>query len=134
MSDLVGSVTDMADYAGATPSADAWFAGGEGVGYDPKARAIVAAQSAPLNIFLRREGALAHAVCFLPGLDLPVQSTTLVAFDFSSQVVLEHLRRRPERTARVEPAGGPDLRRDFNLNSGAFSSGHSPPLVQTPVY
>jgi hypothetical protein len=40
MSDLVGSVTDMADYAGATPSAEAWFAGGERVGYDPKARAI----------------------------------------------------------------------------------------------
>ena len=67
MSDLVGSVTDMADYAGATPSAEAWFAGGERVGYDPKARAIVAAQNAHLNIFLRREGDLAHAVCFLPG-------------------------------------------------------------------
>jgi pimeloyl-ACP methyl ester carboxylesterase len=136
MSDLVGSVTDMADYAGSTP-AQAWFAGGERVGYDPKARAIVAAQNAPLNIFLRGEGDLAHAVCFLPGFpdgsfgwakvrphlpdaaempklfveyagmgdsdkpkdyaystaertdlveaiwrDLPVQSTTLVAFDF----------------------------------------------------
>jgi hypothetical protein len=46
MSDLVGSVTEMADYAGATPSAQAWFAGGERVGYDPKARAIVAAQNA----------------------------------------------------------------------------------------
>ena len=26
-----------------TPSAQAWFAGGERVGYDPKARAVVAA-------------------------------------------------------------------------------------------
>ena len=30
--------------------------------------------------------------------DFGVQSTTLVAFDFSSLVVLEHLRRRLERT------------------------------------
>ena len=30
-----------------TPSAQAWFAGGERVGYDPKARAVVAAQGAP---------------------------------------------------------------------------------------
>ena len=50
-----------------TPSAQAWFAGGERVRYDPKARAIVAAQDAPLKIFLRREGELAHAVSFLPG-------------------------------------------------------------------
>jgi hypothetical protein len=49
------------------PSAQAWFAGGERVGYDPKARAIVAAQDAPLKIFLRWEGDLAHAVSFLPG-------------------------------------------------------------------
>jgi hypothetical protein len=33
MSDLVGSVTDMADYARSTPAAQAWFAGGERVGY-----------------------------------------------------------------------------------------------------
>ena len=45
-----------------TPSAQAWFAGGERVGYDPKARAIVAAQDPPLKILLRREGELAHAV------------------------------------------------------------------------
>jgi hypothetical protein len=56
MPDLVSAVTDMAVYAG--PSAQAWFAGGERVGYDPRARAIVAAQDAPLNIFLRREGDL----------------------------------------------------------------------------
>lgn len=36
--------------------------------------------------------------------DLSVQSTTLVAFDFSSLVVLEHLRRRLERLQRGEPA------------------------------
>jgi hypothetical protein len=42
-------VTDMADYAGPTPSAQAWFARGERIGYDPKARAIVAAQGAPLK-------------------------------------------------------------------------------------
>ena len=141
MLDLDSAVTDTAVYAGPTPSAQAWFAGGERIGYDPKARAIVAAQEAPLKIFLRREGDLAHAVAFLPGYpdgsfgwakvrrhlpnaaempklfvdyvgmgdsdkpkdyaystaertdlveaiwrDLSVQSTTLVAFDFSSIV------------------------------------------------
>jgi pimeloyl-ACP methyl ester carboxylesterase len=188
MSDLVGSVTDMADYAGSTPAVQAWFAGGERVGYDPKARAIVAAQNAPLNIFLRREGDLAHAVCFLPGFpdgsfgwakvrphlpnaaempklfieyagmgdsdkpkdyaystaertdlveaiwrDLPVQSTTLVAFDFSSLVVLEHLRRRLERTERGEPVGGPDIRGVFIFNGGLFTDGHSHPWFTTPI-
>ena len=67
MLDLVSAVTDTADDAGPTPSAQAWFACGERVGYDRKARAIVAAQGAPLKIFLRREGDLAHAVSFLPG-------------------------------------------------------------------
>jgi pimeloyl-ACP methyl ester carboxylesterase len=188
MSDLVGSVTGVADYAGSTPSAQAWFAGGERVGYDPKARAIVAAQNAPLNIFLRREGDLAHAVCFLPGFpdgsfgwakvrphlpnaaempklfveyvgmgdsdkpkdypystaertdlveamwrDLPVQSTTLVAFDFSSLVVLEHLRRRLERTERGEPVGGPEIRGVFIFNGGLFTDGHSHPWYTTPI-
>jgi hypothetical protein len=47
MPDLVDAVTDMAVYAG--PSAQSWFAGGERVGYDPKARAIVATQDAPLD-------------------------------------------------------------------------------------
>jgi pimeloyl-ACP methyl ester carboxylesterase len=188
MSDLVGSVTDTADYAGATPSAQAWFAGGERVGYDPKARAIAAAQNAHLNIFLRREGDLAHAVSFLPGFpdgsfgwakvrphlpnavempklfveyvgmgdsdkpkdfaystaertdlveaiwrDLSVQSTTLVAFDFSSLVVLEHLRRRLERTERGEPEGGPDIRGVFIFNGGLFTDGHSHPWYTTPI-
>jgi hypothetical protein len=50
-----------------TPSIEAWFAGGERFGYDPKAAAIVA--SAPLKVFLKREGDLAHAVSFLPQLD-----------------------------------------------------------------
>jgi hypothetical protein len=49
------------------PSAQAWFAGGERVSYDPKARAIVGAQGAPLNVFLKLEGDLTHAVSFLPG-------------------------------------------------------------------
>src|SRR5579871_1878646 len=121
------------------PNTQAWFAGGEHVGYDPKARAMVATEDAPLRIFMRREGMLAQAVSFLPGFpdgsfgwakvrphlpdaaempklfldyvgmgdsdkpkdyaystaertdlveaiwgDLSVQSTTLVAFDFSS--------------------------------------------------
>jgi pimeloyl-ACP methyl ester carboxylesterase len=132
-------------FRGQTASAQAWFAGGERVGYDPKARAIVPARDAPLKIFLSREGDLAQAVCFLPGFpdgafgcakvrwhlpnavempklfvdyvgmgdsdkprdyaysaaertdlleaiwrDLAVQSTTLVGFDFSSLVILEH--------------------------------------------
>src|SRR5262249_37785795 len=49
------------------PSAQAWFAGGERLGYDPKARAVVSERSAPLGVFLRREGDLTHAVSFLPG-------------------------------------------------------------------
>ena len=124
------------------PSTQAWFAGGERVGYDPKAHARVATEDAPRRIFMRREGILAQAVSFLPGFpdgsfgwakvrphlpntaevpklfldyvgmsdsdkpkdyaystperadlveaiwrDLSVQSTTLVAFDFSSLVV-----------------------------------------------
>src|ERR1700747_1715162 len=42
--------------------------------------------------------------------DLGVRSTTLVAFDFSSLVVLEHLRRRLERSDRGEAPDGPDIR------------------------
>jgi len=165
-----------------------WFAAGEHLGYDPKARAIVAAQDAPLKIFASREGNLAHAVTFLPGFpdgsfgwakvrphlpnaaempklfvdyvgmgdsdkpkdyaystaertdlveaiwkDLSVRSTTLVAFDFSSLVILEHLRRRLERSARGEPVGGPDIRGVFIFNGGLFTDGHSHPWYTTPM-
>jgi pimeloyl-ACP methyl ester carboxylesterase len=65
MPDRFGAASDTAVYAGA--SAQAWFAGGEHVGYDPRAQAIVGAEGAPLKIFLRREGELAHAVTFMPG-------------------------------------------------------------------
>src|ERR1700747_1557861 len=170
------------------PSAQAWFAGGERVGYDPKARAILGAQGAPLNVFLKLEGDLTHAVSFLPGFpdgsfgwakvlphlpnaaempklfveyvgmgnsDKPkdyvyataertdlveaiwrnfgVQSTTLVAFDFSSLVVLEHLRRRLERSERGEPAVCPQIRGVFILKGGLFTAGHSPPWFTTPI-
>jgi pimeloyl-ACP methyl ester carboxylesterase len=163
------------------PSAQAWFAGGERVGYDPRTCAV-ATPDAPLKIFLKREGALAHAVSLLPGYpdgsfgwakvsrrlpdagempklfveyagmgdsdkpkDYPystaertdlvealwrafgVQSTTLVAFDFSSLVVLEHLRRRLERAERGDPVGGPAIRGVFIFNGGLFTDGHSHP-------
>ena len=172
---------------GGTPSAQAWFAGGERLGYDPEARAITAL-AAPLNIFLRRDGDPAHALTFLPGYpdgslgwakvlphlpkaaemaklfveyvgmgdsDKPqnhaystaertdvveaiwrgftVQSTTLVAFDFSSLVVLEHLRRRLERCERGERAGGPEIRGVFIFNGGLFTDGHSHPWFTTPI-
>jgi pimeloyl-ACP methyl ester carboxylesterase len=174
-----------AQIIGGAPSAQAWFAGGERLGYDPKAHALVAVQGAPLKIFLRREGDLAHAMSLLPGYpdgsfgwakvlphlpnaadmpkllveyvgmgdsdkpknyaystaertdlveaiwrDLSVQSTALVAFDFSSLVVLEHLRRRLERG---EPAGGPEIRGVFIFNGGFFSDGHSHPWFTTPI-
>ena len=53
--------------------------------------------------------------------ELDVQSTTLVAFDFSSLVVLELLRRRLERSEQGEPAGGPDVRGVFIVNGGLFT-------------
>lgn len=170
------------------PSAQVWFAGGERVGYDPNARAIVQTPGAPLSVFLRREGDLAHAVSFLPGFpdgsfgwakvlpflpsavempklfldyvgmgdsdkpqdyaystaertdlveavwrDFGVTSTTLVAFDFSSLVILEHLRRRLERSDRGEPAGGPDIRGVFIFNGGLFTDGHTHPWYTTPM-
>jgi pimeloyl-ACP methyl ester carboxylesterase len=188
MPDLIGALTDTTVHAGATPSAQGWFTGGERVGYDPRARAILAAQNAPLKIFLRREGDLSQAVSFLPGFpdgsfgwakvrphlpnaaempklfveyvgmgdsDKPkdyaystaeradlveaiwqhlyVESTTLVAFDFSSLVVLELLRRRLERSERGEPLGGPRIRGVFTFNGGLFTDGHSHPWFTTPV-
>ena len=44
--------------------------------------------------------------------NLGVRTTTLIAFDFSSLVVLEHLRRRLER---AEATGGPEISRRFHL-------------------
>ena len=180
--------TEMAVLPHPTRTAQGWFAGGERVGYDPRTRAIVGVEGAPLKIFLRREGDLAHAVSFLPGFpdgsfgwakaqphlpnaaempklfveylgmgdsdkpkdyaystaertdlveaiwrDLSVRSTTLVAFDFSSLVVLEHLRRRLERLEKGEPVGGPDIRGVFIFNGGLFTDGHTHPWYTTPV-
>jgi pimeloyl-ACP methyl ester carboxylesterase len=65
--------------------------------------------------------------------DLSVRSTTLVAFDFSSLVVLEHLQRRLERAERCEPTGGPDIRGVFIFNDGLFTDGHSHPWYTTPI-
>ena len=170
-----------------TPSAQAWFAGGERVGYDPRTRAVTTPE-APLKIFLKREGDPAHAVSFLPGYPdgsfgwaqvsphlpnavkmpklfveyvgmgdgdkpkdhvystaertdlvealwraLNVQTTTLVAFDFSSLVVLEHLQRRLERADRGDPVGGPAIRGVFIFNGGLFTDGHSHPWFTTPI-
>jgi pimeloyl-ACP methyl ester carboxylesterase len=185
---MLDLVTDTAVYAGPTPSAQTWFEGGERVGYDPKVRAIVAVQDAPLKIFVRREGDLAHTISFLPGFpdgsfgwakvrphlpnaaempklfveyvgmgdsdkpkdyaystaeradlieaiwrDFGVQSTTLVAFDFSSLVVLEHLRRRLERLERGISEGGPEIRGVFIFNGGLFPDVHSHPWFTTPI-
>jgi pimeloyl-ACP methyl ester carboxylesterase len=169
-------------------STQAWFAGGERIGYDPNTRAIDRGASAPLKIFSRTVGDVSHAVSFMPGYpdgsfgwakvlphlpdaasmpklffdyvgmgdsdkpkdyaystaertdlieamwrEFAVQSTTLVAFDFSTLVVLEHLRRRLERSARGEPPGGPDIRGVFMFNGGLFTDGHSHPWFTTPV-
>ena len=65
--------------------------------------------------------------------DLSVKSTTLVAFDFSSLVVLEHLRRLLERSNRGEPAGGPEIRGVFTFNGGLFTDCHSHPGYTTPM-
>jgi hypothetical protein len=72
MSDFVEAVAGPIAYGGLISSheawsAQAWFAGGERVGYDPRSRAIVASEDAPPRIFLRREEDPAHAVSFLPG-------------------------------------------------------------------
>jgi pimeloyl-ACP methyl ester carboxylesterase len=62
---------------------------------------------------------------------LGVQSTTMVAFDFSSLVVLELLRRRLERSERDESASGPDIRGVLIFNGGLFTDGHSHPWYTT---
>jgi pimeloyl-ACP methyl ester carboxylesterase len=181
-------VTDGGADAWRAATDEAWFAGGERVGYDPMARAIVATLAAPLKVFLRREGDVAHATSFLPGFpdgsfgwakvrpylpdaatmpklfveyvgmgdsdkpkdyaystaeradlveaiwrELSVESTTLVAFDFSSLVVLELLRRRIERVEQGEPVAGPKIRGVFIFNGGLFTDGHSHPWFTTPL-
>jgi pimeloyl-ACP methyl ester carboxylesterase len=65
--------------------------------------------------------------------DLGVRATTLIAFDFSSLVALEHLRRRLERASRGEPEGGPEIRGVFIFNGGLFVDGHSHPWWTTPL-
>jgi pimeloyl-ACP methyl ester carboxylesterase len=170
------------------PTAQDWFAGGERIGYDPRAKTIVDTRDAPLRVFLRREGDVARAVTFLPGYpdgsfgwakvyphlpnatempklfveyvgmgdsdkpreyaystaertdlaeaiwrDLGVRSTTLVAFDFGSLVVLEHLRRRLERAVRGERPETPEIRGIFIFNGGLFTDGHSHPWFTTPL-
>jgi len=167
------------------PFVEAWFGGGERVGYDPTSRALTSAS--PLRIFVRHEGEVSHAVSFMPGFpdgsigwatvwpflpdatdmpklffdyigmgdsdkpkhyryatpertdlvealwrDLGVKSTTLVAFDFSSLVVLEHLQRRLERTARGEATSSPHIRGVVIFNGGLFTDGHSHPWFTTP--
>src|SRR5262245_57859961 len=67
MTDLVRTGAGTVAYADQTCAAQAWFARGERVGYDPKARAIVTSGNAPLEIFLSQEGDMAQAVSFLPG-------------------------------------------------------------------
>jgi pimeloyl-ACP methyl ester carboxylesterase len=57
-----------------------------------------------------------------------VESTTLVAFDFSSLVVLEHLARKLEGRAT-----GPEIRGVLIFNGGLFTDGHSHPWYTTPV-
>jgi pimeloyl-ACP methyl ester carboxylesterase len=163
--------------------AEAWFASGERIRYDPGTRALGDADQATLRVWLRRDGDTAHAVSFLPGFpdgsigwskllpylpdaatmpklfveyvgmgdsDKPrrypysttertdlveavwryygVRSTTLVAFDFSAIVVLEHLCRRLEGKA-----DGPAIRGVFLFNGGLYADGHSHPWFTTPL-
>ena len=188
MTDLVRTGAGTVAYADQTCSAQAWFARGERVGYDPEARAIVTSGNAPLKIFLSREGDIARAVSFLPGFpdgsfgwakvrphlpnafempklffdyvgmgdsdkpkdyaystaertdlveaiwrSLGVQSTMLVAFDFSSLVILEILRRRLERAERGKTPDGPEIRGVFIFNGGLFTDGHTHPWYTTPL-
>ena len=188
MTDLVKTAAGVVSSVDQTWSAQAWFARGERIGYDPRGRAIVTNGDAPLRIFLSREGATARAVSFLPGFpdgsfgwakvrphlpnsvempklffdyvgmgdsdkpkdyaystaeradlleaiwrSLGVQSTMLVAFDFSSLVVLEILRRRLERAERGKTPDGPEIRGVFIFNGGLFTDGHSHPWYTTPL-
>ena len=65
--------------------------------------------------------------------DLSVQFTTLVAFDFSSLVVLEVLRRRLERSEQGLAASGPEICGVFIFNGGLFTDGHTHPWYTTPM-
>ncbi|HEX6464734.1 MAG TPA: alpha/beta hydrolase [Vicinamibacterales bacterium] len=188
MTDLVKAAAGTVGCGDQTYSAQAWFARGERVGYDPAARAIVTSGNAPLRIFLSREGDITRAVSFLAGFpdgsfgwakvrphlpnaaempkvffdyvgmgdsdkpkdyaystaeradlveaiwrSLGVQSTMLVAFDFSSLVVLEILRRRLELAERGKTPDGPAIRGVFIFNGGLFTDGHSHPWYTTPL-
>ena len=188
MTDLVQTIEGTVAFGDQAPSAQAWFASGERLGYDPKAGAIVAGGDAPLKIFVSQEGDAAKAITFLPGFpdgsfgwakvrqhlpnaaempklfldyvgmgdsdkpqdygystaeradlveaiwrNLFIQSTTLVAFDFSSLVVLEILQRRLERSERGETLDGPDIRGVFIFNGGLFTDGHTHPWYTTPM-
>jgi pimeloyl-ACP methyl ester carboxylesterase len=64
---------------------------------------------------------------------LSVQSTVLVGFDFSSLVILEHLRRRLERAAQGARQQLPDIRGVFIFNGGLFPEGHTHPWYTTPM-
>jgi pimeloyl-ACP methyl ester carboxylesterase len=64
---------------------------------------------------------------------LSVQSTVVVAFDFSSLVLLEHLQRRLERAQKGESTKGPEIEGVVILNGGLFTDGHSHPWYTTPV-
>jgi pimeloyl-ACP methyl ester carboxylesterase len=64
---------------------------------------------------------------------LGVAETTVVAFDFSSLVVLEYLRRGLERAERGHAAQGPTLRGVLIFNGGLFTDGHTHPWFTTPI-
>jgi pimeloyl-ACP methyl ester carboxylesterase len=66
-------------------------------------------------------------------LSLGVRSTTLVAFDFSSLVVLEILRRRLERKEGGEAPDGPEIRGVLIFTGGLFIDGHTHPWYTTPM-
>jgi len=51
MHDLIETVACAVADGDQTPSAEAWFAGGERIGYDPRSGAIVASEDAPPKDF-----------------------------------------------------------------------------------
>ena len=188
MADIIQTFAGPVANSRPTLSAEAWFARGQRVGYDPKAQIIVHSGETPLKVFLSHEGDITQPVSFLPGFpdgsfgwakvrphlpgaaemgklffdyvgmgdsdkpknyaystseradlvetiwrDLSIRSTTLVAFDFSSLVILEILRRRLERRERGEAPGGPQIRGVFIFNGGLFPDGHTHPWYTTPM-